>query len=142
MRPYNLMDVTKINDARTALICARLYLRGGTRRLKAGYSAEGVTALYHAVLFGMRYYIAKHKGCESWVKSTDPWDAPGLFHALARAGVFEDPLIFNRLSLLVERSLWQGSFPSDADSILTEFEKMLSRLGIPAYRPAGPSQDH
>ena len=135
MRPYNVMDVTKITEARTALICARLYLRGGKRRMEAGFSAEGVTALYHAVLFGMRYYIAKHKSCESWMKNIDPWDAPGLFHALARAGVFEDPLIFNRLSLLVERALWQKSFLSDTDSILIEFEKLLSKLGIPPVQP-------
>jgi hypothetical protein len=135
MRLYNVMDVTKITEARIALICARLYLRGGKRRMEAGFSAEGVTALYHAVLFGMRYYVAKHKGCESWMKNIDPWDAPGLFHALARAGVFEDPLIFNRLSLLVERALWQRSLVSDADSILIEFEKLLSRLGIPPVQP-------
>ena len=130
MLPYKLIDAAKITDARTALLCAQLYLRGGKRRLAAGFSTEGVTALYHAVLFGMRYYVARHKSCESWVKNIDPWDAPSLFHALARAGVFEDPLTFHRLSLLVERALWQGSSTSDANSILTELEKMLSKLGI------------
>lgn len=142
MLPHKLIDADKTTDARTALICARLYLRSGKRRKEAGLSAEAVTALYHAVLFGMRYYIAKHKSCESWVKSTDPWDAPGLFHALARAGVFEDPLIFNRLSLLVERALWHGSSTSDADPILTEFEKMLSKLGILPSDKTGRSLKH
>jgi hypothetical protein len=142
MLPYKLMDATNIIDARTALICARLYLRGGKRRLEAGFSAEGIASLYHAVLFGMRYYIASHKGCTSWVKSIDPLDAPGLFHALARAGVFDDPLTFHRLSLLVERALWQGSFGADADSILTEFEKMLSKLGILTVDKASRSVRH
>jgi hypothetical protein len=62
MLPYKLTDSAKIKDARTALICARLYLRGGKRRLQAGYSKAGIAALYDAVLFGMRYYIARIPG--------------------------------------------------------------------------------
>lgn len=130
MLPYKLTDSAKIKDARTALICARLYLRGGKRRLQAGFSAAGIAALYDAVLFGMRYYIATHKRCEPLVKDTDPWDAAGLFHALARAGIFEDPLTFNRFSLMVERALWQESFSLDVDSTLAEVEKMLLKLGV------------
>jgi hypothetical protein len=134
MLPYKLTDTSKIVDARTALICARLYLRGGKRRLQAGYSRAGIAALYDAVLFGMRYYIARHKRCESLVENTDPWDAPGLFHALARAGVFEDPLTLNRFSLMVERALWQESYSIDTDSMLGEVEKMLLKLGVIPFR--------
>jgi hypothetical protein len=130
MLPYKLIDTAKIIDARTALICARLYLRGGKRRLQAGYSKAGIAALYDAVLFGMRYYIAKHKRCNSFVESTDPWDAPGLFHALVRAGVFDDPLTLNRFSLMVERALWQESISFEVDSTLAEVEKMLGKLGV------------
>jgi hypothetical protein len=130
MLPYKLTDSAKIKDARTALICARLYLRGGKRRLQAGYSKAGIAALYDAVLFGMRYYIARHKRCEPLMENTDPWDAPGLFHALARAGVFEDPLFFHRFSLVIERALWQESHFVDADSTLAEAEKMLMKLGV------------
>jgi hypothetical protein len=130
MLPYRLTDTTKIMDARTALLCARLYLRGGKRRLRAGYSKAGIAALYDAVLFGMRYYIARHENCSPLVENTDPWDAPGLFHALARAGVFEDPLTLNRFSLMVERALWQESYSIDANSMLAEVEKMLLKLGV------------
>lgn len=134
MLPYKLNDTARVTDARTALLCARLYLRGGKRRLQAGYSRAGIAALYDAVLFGMRYYIARHKRCESFVERTDPWDAPGMFYALARAGVFEDPLILNRFSLMVERALWQESYSIDADSVLAEVEKMLLKLGVIAPR--------
>lgn len=134
MLPYKLTDTARVTDARTALLCARLYLRGGKRRLQAGYSRAGIAALYDAVLFGMRYYIARHKRCESFVERTDPWDAPGMFYALARAGVFEDPLILNRFSLMVERALWQESYSIDADSVLAEVEKMLLKLGVIAPR--------
>jgi hypothetical protein len=130
MLPYRLTDTNKMMDPRTALLCARLYLRGGKRRLRAGYSKAGIAALYDAVLFGMRYYIARHKRCESFVKDTDPWDAAGLFFALARAGVFDDPLTLNRFSLMVERALWQESYSIDTDSMLAEVEKMLLKLGV------------
>lgn len=134
MLPYELTDTAKITDARTALICARLCLRGGKRRLQAGYSKAGLIALYDAVLFGMRYYIARHKRCQALVETTDPWDATGLFHALARAGVFEDPLLFHRFSLIVERALWQESHFVNAASMLTEAEKMLVKLGVIPFR--------
>jgi hypothetical protein len=130
MLPYKLTNTSKIIDARTALICARLYLRGAKRRLQAGYSKAGIAALYDAVLFGMRYYIARHKGCYSLMESTDAWDAAGLFHALARAGIFEDPVALHRFSLLVERALWQESFSFDVDSTVAEVEKMLLKLGV------------
>jgi hypothetical protein len=130
MLPYKLTDTSKIVDARTSLICARLYLRGGKRRLKAGYSRAGLTALFDAILFGMHYYVARHKSCNSLMQNTDPWDAPGLFHVLSRAGVFEEPLTFNHLSLMIERALWQESFSFDVDTVLAEVEKMLLKLGV------------
>jgi len=133
MMPYKLTDKSMITDARTALICARLYLRGGKRRLQAGYSRAGIAALYDAVLFGMRYYIARHKRCESFLGNTDPWDAPSLFNALVRAGVFQDPLTLNRFSLLVERALWQESFSFDPDSMMEEVEKILMKLGVISF---------
>ena len=134
MLPYRLTDTAKITDARTAFICARLYLREGKRHLQAGPSAAGISALYDAVLFGMRHYVARHKRCESLVANTDPWDSPGLFHALARAGIFEDPLTLNRFSLMVERALWQESFSFDVDSTLAEVEMLLKKLGVIPFK--------
>ena len=105
-------------------------------------SAADLTALYEAALLGMHEYIAKHEGCLSFVEDVDAWDAAALYHALTRAGVFDDPLTFNRFSLLVERALWQGSLTPDADSILMEFETMLSKLGVPRVDSAGLSANH
>ena len=130
MMPYKLTDPINLMDARTALICARLYLRGGKRRLQAGYSRAGIAALYDAVLFGMRYYVAKHQRCDSFVEDTNLWDAADLFHALLRAGVFDDPLALNRFSLMVERALWQESFSFDTSSALIEVEGILTKLGV------------
>ena len=141
MLPYQLTDTAKIVDARTALICARLYLRGAKRRLHAGYSKAGIAALYDAVLFGMRYYIALHQGPESLAESADPWDASALFHALAHAGIFDDPLTLNRFSLMVERALWQESFSLDVDSTLEQVEEMLLKLGVmPFYESSLPGE--
>lgn len=136
MPHYGLMDTTKMTEAEAALMRARLHLRGGKRRLQEGLTAAGIVALYDSVLFGMRYYIAKHESCVSLINlgNVDLWDAAGLFHTLARAGVFDDPLTFNHFSLIVERALWQESFSFDADSTLTEVETLLTKLGVIPFK--------
>jgi hypothetical protein len=141
MPHYALMDTTKMSEAEKALRSACLHLSGGKRRLQKGLSAPGIAALYDSVLFGMRYYIARHERCASFVENTDLWDATGLFHALRRAGVFDDPLSFNRFSLIVERALWQESFSFDADSTLAEVEMILTKLGVMPFNDAAlPSE--
>lgn len=125
-----LMNATKITEADTALMRSRRELLGGKRRLQDGLAASGMSALYDAVLFGMHYYIAMHEHCASWVKPSEFWNATSLFQLLVRAGVFEDPLSFNRFTLAVERSVWHGSFPTDAEFLVTEVETMLTKLGV------------
>jgi hypothetical protein len=92
----------------------------------------GIVALYDALLFGMRYYIARQERCEriNIVENIDLWDAVAMFHVLSRAGIFDDPHAFDRLSLIVERALWQESFSFDADAACSEVEKMLTKLGV------------
>jgi hypothetical protein len=133
-----LMGATQVTEAETALRRAQLHLRLGKRRLQKGYTTAGMTALYDAILCGLRFYIAKHKLCASFVENTNLWDGPGLFHGLARAGVFDDPLAMNRFSLIVERTLWQGSFSSNADVILAEVEKLLTKLGVMPFNESDP----
>ena len=128
--PDETLDITRMNDPQALLVCARLYLRRGKRRLQQKYSAACMAALYDAVLFGMRYYVARHQGCALYVKNIDLWDAASLFQALTRAGVFDDPLKFNRFTLLVERALWQPSSSFDVESTLAEAERMLAKLGV------------
>lgn len=107
-----------------------LYLSNEKHGMQERISITDMLGLYDAVFFGMRDYIAKHEDCAPFVADADPWDAAALYHALARAGVFDDPLTFNRFSLIVERSLWHGSFSFDADSTLAEVETMLAKLGV------------
>ena len=126
MLSYNEIDPTRLTDVRSALLCARMNLHGAKRLLQNGSFRRGISALYDSLLFGMHYYVARHKGCAD----VDLGDAAGLFHVLTRAGVFEDPLAFNRLSLTVERLLWQGSDAFDANVILLEVEEMLAKLGV------------
>lgn len=124
------IDLSKVTEARTALICARLHLRNGKKRLATGFSVKAIAALYDAVWFGMLYYVARHKGCAPDVEHTELWDAARVFHALSRAGVLEDQHAFNRLSLLVERALWQQPAAFDAQSLIVQVEEMLTKLGV------------
>jgi 2-hydroxychromene-2-carboxylate isomerase len=136
MSYFAFIDASNMTDPRAALLCARLHLRNGKRHLEKGFSSRGMVTLYDAVLFGMHYYIAKHKRCASLVENIDLWDAAGLFHVLSRAGVFDDPQAFNRFSRMVERALWQESFSFDEDKVLVEVEKMLSKLGVMPFNEA------
>lgn len=136
MPHYGLMDSTQMSEANAALMHARLHVRGGKRRLQEGLTAAGVAALYDALLFGMRYYIAKHERCASIVETTDLWDAVALFHILAHVGIFDDPFAFDRISLIVERALWQESFSFNAGAVLAETEKILTRLGVMPFNEA------
>ena len=113
-------------DALQALRCAQLHLCNAKHLLQKGQSKRGITALYDSILFGMHYYVAHHQDCTDG----DLADATGLFHLLSRQGIFDDEHAFNRLSLRVERILWQGSDCFDANEILVEVEEMLAKLGV------------
>jgi len=139
MSSQGLAKIDQISEADAAFMRAHIHLRSGLHGGQEPTSGAGITALYDAVLLGMRDYIARHEECASFVENTDPWDAPALYHALVRAGVFDDPLRFNRFSLIVERALWQGSLASDAEPALAEAETMLAKLRIlPLGRSALP----
>jgi hypothetical protein len=77
----------------------------------------------------MHYYVALHEGCTD----VDLGDAAGVFQLLARVGVFEDQHAFNRLSLTIERALWQGSDSFDVNALLLEAEDMLAKLGVTRF---------
>ena len=117
--------------AEAALLCARLYLRDGKSYLQEGLFTAGIAALYDAILFAMHYYIAE-PACRGSINlnGDDLWDHAVLYHKLVKAGIFDDPNAFNHLSLIVERTHWLGSLSFDANSILAEVEKMLSKLGV------------
>ena len=141
MVSLDFMDTTQATEELIALQCARRYLRRGKRHLQAGRNSAGLVALYDSLLFGMRYYVTKHKQCGRIMENIDLWDATHLFHALTQAGLFEDPLFFHRFSLLVERALWQPSISFDAKATLAETERMLTKLGIlPFYESALPRE--
>ena len=126
MTYYDEIDMTKMTDVRSALLCARLNLHGAKRHFQKGSFQRCISALYDSVLFGMIYYVARQEDRPD----VDLGDAAGLFHLLTRRGVFEDQHAFNRLSLTVERLLWQGSDSFQANLILVEVEEMLRKLGV------------
>ena len=130
MSSHGLMNIDQLSEADAAFMRASVHWRSGLHAGQEPTLGAGITALYDAILLGMRDYIARHEDCASFVENTDPWDAPALYHALVRAGVFDDPLRFNRFSLIVERVLWQGSAAFDDARVLEEAEKMLTKLGI------------
>src|SRR5215211_757817 len=127
---YESIQPIQSTEAREALLCARLNLRGAKRHIQMGSFRRGISALYDSVLFGMIYHVARQERRPDVHLS----DAAGLFHWLMRLGVFEDQHAFNRLSLTVERLLWHGSDSFEANAILVEVEEMLGRLGVVPFQ--------
>ncbi|HET9591110.1 MAG TPA: hypothetical protein VFO91_20155 [Anaerolineales bacterium] len=76
------------------------------------------------------------------LECADLWDAVALYHALARAGVFEDPFRFHRFSQIVERVLWQESISIDAGAMLAEAELILTKLGVMPSGESAPTGVH
>lgn len=132
MQRYDFVYTNKMSEARRALILACVNLRHGKRRLQKGRSVAGIAALYDALLFGMHYFFANAERNNRIIHTShdELWDHAILYQKLVKAGIFDDPRAFNRLSLIVERSLWQGSLSLDADVILQEIEAMLTQLGV------------
>ncbi|MEW6403654.1 MAG: hypothetical protein AB1649_17805 [Chloroflexota bacterium] len=135
MPHHGLMDANQMDEEHAALTRSRLHLEGGRRRLQEGLYAAGVVTLYDALLFGMRYFIARPHGSQSidLEHNEDLWDHAALYHALVKAGIFEDPHAFNHLSLIVEQALWQGTVYFDPHAILADVEEMLTRLGVAPF---------
>jgi hypothetical protein len=132
MQRYDLVYTDKMSRAKRALILACLNLRHGKRRLQKGRAVAGVSALYDALLFGMHYFVAdaERHNRTIYASNDELWDYAVLYQKLVKAGIFEDPYAFNRLTLIVERALWQGSLSFDTDIILKEIEKMLTQIGV------------
>lgn len=126
MSYQNVIFPASIKDAREALVCARVNLRGARRLLQKGSFRQGISTLYDSLLFGMMYYVTRHESCAGM----DLTDATAVFNLLTRAGVFDDRQAFHRLSLTVERVLWQETATLDANAILLEVEEMLRKLGV------------
>ena len=131
MPQHDFIDVTKMIKTEAALLCACRCMRDGKHHIKEGSFAAGIAALYDAILFAMHYYITE-PACRGIINLNrgDLWDHAVLYHKLVKAGIFDDPNAFNHLSLIVERSLWQESYLFDTDYVLTEVEKILSKLGV------------
>ncbi len=58
MPHFGLIDETRLGEADFTLEQARLHLRAGKYRFRHGKLAAGIAALYDALAYGMRWYIA------------------------------------------------------------------------------------
>src|SRR5215510_15454993 len=99
MHHYDSIYMDKMSEAKRALILACLNLRHGKRRLQKGRSVAGIAALYDALLFGMRYFVAKAEREDKILPTIhdELWDHANLYQELVKVGIFDDPYAFNRL---------------------------------------------
>jgi len=113
-----LIDEQSLGLERGLLMRARLHIRGGKRRLRQGKIADGIAALYDAVVSAMRWYVVSNPSLElNVLPGEDLQNDADLYRALE----------FDRL---LDASL-EGKTPDiDRQALLNGIESVMTRLGI------------
>ncbi len=144
MPHFGLMDESAMPRELAALLRARLHLRGGRRRLGEGKHAAGVAALYDSLCSGMRWAIltAPEASLPGLKAEIDCRGDREMFLALARAGVLDQAMEFERMDALLDQLL-NGLNPAfDRHGLLTHIEHWLHQLGVlPFDETTLPAED-
>jgi hypothetical protein len=132
MPHFGHMDAARMTEADATLLRARLHLRGGRQRFERGLPAAGIAALYDALHYAMRWYVADpgHR-IENGISQTEGYlDAERLYLTLARRGVLDPSFGFADFESTVERSIDDPTFEFDTSRVLAQVEKLMTQLGV------------
>lgn len=143
MPHFGLLDESSMDEADEALMRARLHIRGGRRRLAQGKGAAGVSALYDALLAGIRWFILSHRETVpfSLVKMEDMDDEKSLFDVLEREELISRKDV-SYLIDLIEKALGNEAIEVDQELIVAELDDVMTRLGVmPFDEGALPPED-
>jgi len=126
-----LIDEQSLGLERGLLMRARLHIRGGKRRLRQAKIADGIAALYDAVVSAMRWYVVTNPSLELKVlPGEDLQNDADLYRELVRSGVLDGAFDFDDFDRLLDASL-EGKTPDiDQQALLNGIESVMIRLGI------------
>ena len=131
-----------MREADAELLRARLHIRGGKRRLRQGKGAAGITALYDALIHGLRWYALENRTTLKIADETELQDERNIFVRLAQTHVLNNLAEFDALAALVERAIDDPTFQLNAAGELAKVETWLTRLGVmPFDETALPRED-
>jgi len=132
-----LIDERSLGPERGLLMRARLHIRGGKRRLRQAKIADGIAALYDAVVSSMRWYVVSNPRLElNVLPGEDLQNDADLYRALVRSGVLDGAFDFDEFDRLLDASL-EGKTPDlDRQALLNGIESVMARLGIMPFDEA------
>ncbi|MEW6601265.1 MAG: hypothetical protein AB1499_09860 [Nitrospirota bacterium] len=131
MPHFGLID-NSLNPEEYALQRARLHIRGAKRRLRQGKISAGLITLYDALVFALDWYIASpdRKNKLRIEKDEDLKNDSTVYEILKRSGVIDSSFNYGLFNQLAEKSLEQDMSDYDYRGILSDFESLMTRLGV------------
>lgn len=130
-------------SAEGALLRARLHLRGARRRLKQGKVAAGITTLYDALIFGLRFYfmIPEHRSRIDPGEELDLIEERVMIKALRKAGILDSAFDLDEFEELVDRAAWDEMADYDYRPLLITFESLMTRIEVMPFDEASLPQE-
>jgi hypothetical protein len=138
------MNEKKLGDEAAALQRARLYIRGGKRRLREGKTAAGLAALYDALEAAMRWYVlVSHKKGEFVPDpGLDLENGNILYRTLVRSKVLDGEFDFDEFEECVSKFLNKKQCDMDWREKIHGYEQVMEQLGVmPFDEDELPSED-
>ena len=131
------------DSAEGALLRARLHLRGARRRLKQGKVAAGITTLYDALIFGLRFYcmIPEHRSRIDPGEALDLTEERVMIGALRKAGFIDSTFDLDEFEELVDRAAWDEMADYDYRPLLIRFESLMTRIEVMPFDEASLPQE-
>jgi hypothetical protein len=139
MPHFGLMDTKdSFEKPEGALLRARLHIRGGKRRLRQGKISAGIVTLYDALMFALRWYIAKPERREALAvrKEDDLTDEKTVFDILKRSNVINVEFDYDAFDALVNKASEEEMPEYDYNGMLRDFEAFMTSLGVMPFDEA------
>lgn len=133
MPHFGLMNTKEsFENARGALLRARLHIRGAKRRLGQGKISAGIVTLYDALIFGLRYYfmIPEHRTAAGITEALDLTDEKAMISALRDAGMGAAEFNLAEFEELVDKASVDEMADYDYTMMLARFESLMTLLEV------------
>ncbi|MFX0050792.1 MAG: hypothetical protein ACFE8U_05800 [Candidatus Hermodarchaeota archaeon] len=139
MPHFGLMNPDEMKSAETAIMRAKLHVRGGMRRISQGKIEAGIAALHDAIISAMQYLFFSNQIEESLDKTDHDFDITDeivLFNILKKSGLIDETFReedFTYFSIIIEKALDHQLHDFNQKVYLKKYNNLMNKLGIIPY---------
>ena len=132
MPHFGLMDENALGPEKSALMRARLHIRGGRRRLTQGKISAGILTLYDAVVFGMEWFIIPPERRKLLLihENDNMKSDKDIYKVLTRSKVLDGRFDYISFDRLVEYAAYNEMPGYDYRELMNSVESVMTQLGI------------